>query len=1265
MSTDRTVVGPDREADLSVVLAEYLEAVDAGQAPDREALLARRPHLAEQLRAFFADQDRLDQLAAPLRGEAPQLPEGPGGASAASLTNEGEVLPLDHYAPLTQIDSGGMGIVYRGRDPHLGRELAVKVLLPRHQGRPEMVRRFIEEAQVTGQLQHPGVPPVYERGRLPDGRPFFTMKLIAGQTLAALLQARLLPDDALPQFVGIFAQVCQAVAYAHSRGVIHRDLKPSNVMVGAFGEVQVMDWGLAKVLRSEPAEGAQAGLGTDTACGVQTVRTVTEGHSSQAGTVFGTNGYMAPEQGRGEIDALDERADVFGLGAILCEILTGQPPYQARSLADLARLGGGELADAFERLERCGADRKLIDLARRCLGADPRERPRQAGEVADEVAAYQRSVEERLREAERARAMEQVKTAEERKRRRLAVGLTLAVLGLALFGGGGGLWLRQVRAEARWEQKQRNERAQEAVTAALEEVKRLAQQGRWEECRAVLAQAESRLGEEVAAELHDQIQEARDNLDMVARLDEARMVQASASSGKGDTVVNARAYAKAFAQYHLDLFAGPVEEVVARLRASPIRAQLVAALDDWAWQEKDLGRRWRLMEVARRTDPGEWKDRLRDPSKWMNRPALERLARQARVESLSPQLVSLLAALLERQGEGIRLLERGQRHWPADFWLNFSLANALRNTDPGRLEEAIGYYRAALAVRPRNAWAHHNLGSALAASGKSDAAIAHFHKAIECDPKLVLAHLNLARALRATGKVAQARASFLETTALDPSDADIHTEFGDLLLTHGQVEDCIAQYQKALAINPEQADAHHGLGQALYRQRKLAGAITYFNEAVRLDPENAVARTNLGVALADQGEREQAIGRYKEAIALDPKYANAHYNLGNALKRKGQVDEALASYCEATRLDPRHAHAHNAVGAILCDDKRDPDGALPCFRKALAIDPKLADAYRNIGIALIAKGEKYEKEAIGYFRQAIHHAPKLVPAHASLGISLARQGKMDEAISSFMKVIELDARHAQAHYNLSVALFRKEKWAQGLGYYEKAVALSSQYAGAHGNLSRELWERGQFGLAEASTRRVLKLLPAGHPHRPVVVRYLHETQRWLALEKKRPDVLTGKLQPAGAVECAEFAQLCAWARQYRASARLYKKAFALDRRLAEGPHLHQAAGSAARAGCGQGEGAEKMTDEERSGWRKQAHAWLRDELTALGKLVESGQAAESQVVRRELRFWRVDADLAGVRDRKALGKLPEAEQAQWRKLWGDVQALLAKLDKSK
>ncbi len=329
-----------------------------------------------------------------------------------------------------ELARGGMGIVYRGRDDSLGRDVAVKVLHERYRVDSLVGQRFLDEARITAQLQHPAIPPVFEVGRLSDDRPYLAMKLIKGRTLEELLKERPEPASDRGRFLAVFQQICQAVGYAHSKHILHRDLKPANVMVGAFGEVQVMDWGLAKLLvggddgaAHEPSAGTEATGGTV----IQTAREADSG--TLAGSMLGTPAFMAPEQAGGELDRLDERTDVFGLGAILCVILTGQPPYAGKSAVDVGLMAiRGALADAHGRLEQCGADAKLVELCRQCLSAEKEARPRDAGAVAATIAGYLAGVEERARQAELERAAAEVRAAEQRKRRRVQVGLAAALI---------------------------------------------------------------------------------------------------------------------------------------------------------------------------------------------------------------------------------------------------------------------------------------------------------------------------------------------------------------------------------------------------------------------------------------------------------------------------------------------------------------------------------------------------------------------------------------------------------------------------------------------------------------------------------------------------------------------------------------------------------------------------------------------------------------------------------------------------------------------
>jgi serine/threonine protein kinase len=291
---------------------------------------------------------------------------------------------------------GGMADVWRGFDTRLARDVALKVLREPVLADGGFRARFEEEARHVSRLEHPSIVPVYDLGELPDGRPFFVMKLIHGQTLAKVLADRATPAEDLPGWVEVFERICQAVAFAHTRGLIHRDLKPSNIMLGELGEVQVLDWGIAKVLAagSQPAQGPSTPVVLPPS--VAGSATIPRGSETPMGRVRGTPAFMAPEQARCEAGRVGTASDVFGLGGILCVILTGQPPF-----TQLAEAAAGYLEEAFERLDGCGADAELIALAKACLAPAPEARPADAAEVAGLVKRYRDEVAARQAEVER------------------------------------------------------------------------------------------------------------------------------------------------------------------------------------------------------------------------------------------------------------------------------------------------------------------------------------------------------------------------------------------------------------------------------------------------------------------------------------------------------------------------------------------------------------------------------------------------------------------------------------------------------------------------------------------------------------------------------------------------------------------------------------------------------------------------------------------------------------------------------------------------
>ena len=375
-----------------------------------------------------------------------------------------------------EIARGGMGAIIRSQDTDLGRDVAIKVLLNSHKQVAEVAERFIEEAQIGGQLQHPGIAPIYELGQLDDGRPYFSMKLVKGNTLASMLADRKDMAEDRARLIGIFRQVCQTMSYAHSRGVIHRDLKPANIMIGAFGEVQVMDWGLAKVLGSGGIVDERKSLETHenrSEVATSGSNDLAESHTA-SGSVLGTPSYMAPEQARGEIDRLDERADTFGLGAILCEILTGSPPYLGETGDDVFRAAvNGDLAPCFVRLDEARIDPELRQLTRDCLADSVNDRARDAGVISQRISAYVASVETRMRQAEvqsaseKSRADEAIKTvAAERQRRRYSLALAASILLSVSVGGYALTWFSQ-------REQNRLQANAEVVSKTLENVYRL------------------------------------------------------------------------------------------------------------------------------------------------------------------------------------------------------------------------------------------------------------------------------------------------------------------------------------------------------------------------------------------------------------------------------------------------------------------------------------------------------------------------------------------------------------------------------------------------------------------------------------------------------------------------------------------------------------------------------------------------------------------------------------------------------------------------
>jgi len=1171
----------------------------------------------------------------------------------APTANDAKADSSDRYQLLGEIARGGVGIILQGRDVDLGRDVAIKVIRPEHAESPEILRRFIEEAQIGGQLQHPGIVPVYEIGLRDERRVFFAMKLIRGRTLESLLDERKDTAVNLPRFLSIFEQVCQTVAYAHARGVVHRDLKPANVLVGAFGEVQVVDWGFAKVLgRAEEPAAAESP--------VHTVRSGSTESASQVGAVLGTPRFMPPEQALGHVDLVDERADVFALGATLCQILTGKPPYTKPGYDVLVQAAQADLADAHERLDACAADAELVKLCRWCLAPEREKRPASAQVVAGSVSAYLETVQERARAAEVDAARAQVRARAERKARKLTLGLAAAVVVALVTGGGAYLW-----TEHQW--RARASEAARVVADQSVEVVRLRTDGRWDEA---IQAAERALDLARSGDADPEIVQrallllddttagaarAERNATLLAELESIR-------AGRGDKVdfpAVDRAYARAFARFGIGAETAE-PDAAERIAATGIGAEIAGFLDEWIWLRGTVRLpRDHLLAVAREVDPDGWRNRLRDASLREDRDALTALSVNPDLEGNSPNLLARHLSAVGERDSAITLLRQAQRLRPDDFWINFELGFELTLLVPPSWQEAISFYRVALGKRPKSVQLRHELGIALFKIGDYDQAIEAWTDALALQPDDLHAYDHIIEAHEKKGIAAELRDRWREKAERAPDDAVAQYKYGRVSEVFSDWDEVIAAYQRVLALEPGSALFHRRLGEAYELRGDLENALVAHRGALELDPSHARARAGIARCLHQQGRIEEAIAGVREAIELNP-YDPLLYNiLGVICTLADRPAEAEDAYREAFRMTGSFGHLQ--LGQVYLD-RGELDAAIELLRIATAM-PERNSENRFVMSAEIMPDPKTGGTKV---------RPVLVPAHPkssaflALGNAYQSRGQWGAARQAFEDALRresgftwiqefllghmlriLGEREAAAvHFRNSIQALRTKLGQEGLtrhpGYADVLYYLGFVEL-ANGNI-----ERGEACLREFAALPVMMRAPEERR-----AHFDAELARAIDLARELPSILAGDKEWSSPHEQALGGWLLEEMGYLREAAQLLEAAFDADPALAGEPvpyyQVWHYATYLVIPALAIGYGELGSDDGERQHWRRKALEWMRADLD-LWQLRGDDP--------RMLRQWLRNSVYGLARCASNLERMPTEERRAWEDIWDEVRARL-------
>ncbi|MBI2898994.1 MAG: protein kinase [Planctomycetes bacterium] len=796
------------------------------------------------------------------------LPDDPEEVRAAAANAKSRI---GKYVAVKELGRGGMGIVYKAWDTGLKRWVALKLLTAPPEG--DELARFRREAQMAASIRHPNIVGVYEVGEV-DGRPHIAMEFVDGRTLAG----QKIPAKRAAE---LLAEVASAVDHAHSKGIIHRDLKPQNVMIDKEGKPYVMDFGLAKSVR-------------------------TESRITVSGTVIGTPSYMSPEQARGRNSALDRRTDVYSLGAVLYELLTGRPPFHGSSPLETLELVTKSDARLPSELNPA-VPHDLETIALKCLEKEQERRYPTARLLAEDLRRWIRG------EAIAARRASLATTLARRVSRNRAGAFAIAVVLVAAVAV----------AEIFVSSRSASDRARAQTLADADAA---FARGDWNRAEVLYQKG----GEPRKADLARRKRAARDEEARTTREREDRERREKEEKAQRD----AEAAKKARSDAQPDYDSG--------------RRNLDEAERDLYRAGADLSRTRRLLETA-------VADFTRAIGKFadFHEAFLARGQAQARLRKPREAEEDFAKAVGLLPNYSAAFLERGRLHLARYMEL------AETGPDAGAEPPSFAAIREKAVADFRRAQELGNLGEEMTlveaaiafAQNRPDDAIAHLTRLIDSGSRKEEYFKLRGDAFRRkfqppsdrrTEWGQKARDDYAEAVRICPNYYAALRYRGAIYFESGMPVEAEADFREGLRINPEDSFANSDMGTLLFQQGKAAEAEPYFDRAVALDPLNYRAWANRGTLKFQRMDYAPARADLDRALAVHPKYVTARYMLALVVRKWEGGERALPILDDLLRDSPRFASGFEARGVIHFEARRWKE-ALADFRKAVGLDSRRSD----------------------------------------------------------------------------------------------------------------------------------------------------------------------------------------------------------------------------------------------------------------------------------------------------------------------------------